>query len=163
MRYTWGLMPVQALRPLSLIAFLIAACALPGQEPASDPWTPNELLQPAELAKALDSAQPPIILSVAFPVLYRGRHILHAINAGPASKPDGIEALKKAVANLRKDADIVIYCGCCPMVKCPNIRPAYRTLKELGFSHIHVLSLPANLHDDWVSKNYPSEGPAALN
>jgi thiosulfate/3-mercaptopyruvate sulfurtransferase len=116
-----------------------------------------------ELAQAIQSNHAPIILSAAFPVLYRGRHILHAINAGPTSKPEGIEALKKAVANLPKDADIVIYCGCCPMVKCPNIRPAYRTLKELGFTRVRVLSLATNLHEDWVSKNYPSEGPSASN
>ena len=86
---------------------------------------------------------------------------MHAINAGPTSKPEGIEALKTAVAKLPKDADLVIYCGCCPMVKCPNIRPAYRTLKELGFKHLRVLSLPTNLHTDWVSKDYPSEGTGA--
>jgi rhodanese-related sulfurtransferase len=131
------------------------------QEAASDPWVPGELLQPAQLAKAIESGKAPIVLSVAFPILYKGRHIVHAINAGPTSKPEGIEALKNAVANLPKDANLVIYCGCCPMVKCPNIRPAYRTLKELGFTHVHVLSIPTNLHTDWVSKDYPSEGPGA--
>jgi thiosulfate/3-mercaptopyruvate sulfurtransferase len=133
------------------------------QEAASDPWTSSELLQPADLARAIQSGKAPVLLSVAFPVLYRGKHIVHAINAGPTSKPEGIEALKKAVASLAKDADLVIYCGCCPMVKCPNIRPAYRTLKELGFTHVRVLSLPENLHTDWVSKNYPSEGAEPAN
>ncbi|HEX5228545.1 MAG TPA: rhodanese-like domain-containing protein [Bryobacteraceae bacterium] len=108
------------------------ACGSRGQEATSNPWASGELLQPADLAKAIESGHAPIVLSVAFPVLYRGRHILHAINAGPTSKPEGIEALKSAVAKLSKDADIVIYCGCCPMVKCPNIRPAYQTLKDLG-------------------------------
>jgi thiosulfate/3-mercaptopyruvate sulfurtransferase len=134
-----------------------------GQAAASDPWAPSELLQPAELAKAIQSGHAPVVLSVAFPVLYRARHIVHAINAGPTSKPEGIEALKKAVANLSKDSDLVIYCGCCPMLKCPNIRPAWRALQELGFTHVRVLSLPTNFHDDWVSKDYPSESPAASN
>jgi thiosulfate/3-mercaptopyruvate sulfurtransferase len=129
--------------------------------PANDPWTPGELLQPQELARAIQSGHAPIILSAAFPVLYRGKHIVHAINAGPTSKPEGIEALKNAVANLPKDADLVIYCGCCPMVKCPNIRPAYRTLKELGFTHVRVLNLETNLHEDWVAKGYPAEGAAS--
>jgi thiosulfate/3-mercaptopyruvate sulfurtransferase len=133
------------------------------QEATSDPWASGELLQPAELAKAMQSGKAPVVLSVAFPVLYHGKHIVHAINSGPTSKPEGIEALKNAVAKLPKDADLVIYCGCCPMGKCPNIRPAYRTLKELGFTHVRVLSLPTNLHTDWVSKDYPSEGPAASN
>lgn len=133
------------------------------QQAAEDPWAAGDVLQPAELAQAIQSGKAPIILSAAFPVLYRGRHILHAINAGPTSKPEGIQALKTAVASLPKDADIVIYCGCCPMVKCPNIRPAYRTLKELGFTHVRVLNLPVNLHTDWVAKDYPSEGAPASN
>jgi hypothetical protein len=128
------------------------------QEAASDPWSAGELLQPAGLAKAIQSGKAPIILSVAFPVLYKGKHIVHAINAGPTSKPEGLEALKDAVAKLPQDSDLVIYCGCCPMVKCPNIRPAYRTLKELGFTHVRVLSLATNLHTDWVSKDFPAEG-----
>lgn len=147
----------------SFVAVLILAWISWGQEAPSDPWAPGELLQPAELAKAIESGHAPILLSAAFPVLYRGKHIVHAVNAGPTSKPEGIEALKKAVADLSKDADIVIYCGCCPMAKCPNIRPAYRTLKELGFTHVRVLSLPTNLHEDWVSKGYPSEGSASSN
>lgn len=156
-------MTARNFRLLSFVTLVIVACASRGQEATSDPWASSELLQPAELAKAMESSQAPVILSVAFPVLYRGRHILHAINAGPTSKPEGIEAFKKAVASVPKDADIVIYCGCCPMVKCPNIRPAYRTLKELGYSHVRVLSLPTNFHDDWSSKNYPSEGPGTSN
>ena len=103
-----------------------------GQEAASDPWTSRELLQPAELAQVIQSGKAPIILSVAFPVLYNGKHIVHAINAGPTSKPEGIEALKTAVAKLPKNADLVIYCGCCPMVKCPNIRPPIEHSKSLA-------------------------------
>ena len=141
---------------LTIAALAVSVCW--GQEAASDPWTARELLQPAELAQVIQSGKAPIVLSVAFPVLYNGKHIVHAINAGPTSKPEGIEALKTAVAKLPKDADLVIYCGCCPMLKCPNIRPAYRTLKDLGFTHIRVLNVPTNLHTDWVSKDYPSEG-----
>jgi len=127
-----------------------------GQETA-DPWPPRDLLQPATLAQALRSAKPPVVLSVGFEVLYRSKHILRAIDAGPASKPEGIEALKKATAALPKNTDIVIYCGCCPMDKCPNIRPAYRALKELGFTNVRVLSIPTNMHDDWYSKDRPAE------
>jgi hypothetical protein len=145
-----------------MISLVVAVCAF-AQEGASDPWSAGELIQPEELAKVIQSGKAPVVLSVAFPILYHGKHIVHAINAGPTSKPEGIEALKMAVANLPKDADLVIYCGCCPMVKCPNIRPAYRTLKELGFSRIRVLSVPTNLHTDWVSKGYPSEGSEASN
>jgi hypothetical protein len=144
-------------------AALLTAFSLVSLGQPNNPWTPGEVLQPAQLAQSIRSGHAPIIVSVAFPVLYHGKHIVHAIDAGPTSKPEGIEALKKAVATLPKNADLVIYCGCCPMVKCPNIRPAYRTLKELGFTHIRVLSIPTNLHTDWVSKDYPSEGAGAAN
>ena len=124
---------------------------------AADPWPKSELVEPTALAQEIRSAPPPQVLCVAFPVLYRSRHILHAVDAGPGSKPEGLEALKRAAAALPKNADIVIYCGCCPMVKCPNIRPAYRTLQEMGFTHIRVLNIPTNMHADWYSKDYPSE------
>jgi hypothetical protein len=128
---------------------------------AADPWPKSELMEPAALAQEIRSATPPQVLCVAFPVLYRSRHILHAVDACPGAKPEGLEALKKAAAALLKSANIVIYCGCCPMVKCPNIRPAYRTLKELGFTHIRVLNIPTNMHEDWYSKDYPSEPGSA--
>src|SRR5579863_6347677 len=80
---------------------------------SADPWPKAAVLEPADLAKTIQAPKPPVIISVAFPVLYRSKHILHAIDAGPTSQPEGIAALKKAVAGLAKDADIVIYCGCC--------------------------------------------------
>ena len=83
--------------------------------------------------------------------------IAGALDAGAGSKPEGIEALKKLVSGSPKDAEIVIYCGCCPMDKCPNIRPAYRALKEAGYTRIRVLNIPTNMSTDWYSKNYPSE------
>jgi hypothetical protein len=63
-----------------------------------DPWSKNELMQPDSLAKILNSsATPPTIICVAFPVLYRQRHVLHKRFAGPASKPEGLKALREAV------------------------------------------------------------------
>ena len=141
------------------LAFVAAVCFC---QDAPDPWSKTDLLEPADLAKTLQTAKPPVVIAVAFPVLYNSKHITHAIFAGPGSKPEGIEALKKAAAAYPKDAEIVVYCGCCPMTKCPNIRPAYRALKEMGFTHIRVLDVPTNMHTDWYTKNYPSEpGPAA--
>jgi thiosulfate/3-mercaptopyruvate sulfurtransferase len=146
---------------LRLLPFALLATLCLSQD-AGDPWLKAELLEAPALAEALHSAKPPVVICVAFPVLYRNKHIVHALDAGPGSKPEGIEALKKAAAGLSKDADIVIYCGCCPMVKCPNIRPAYRTLKDMGFAHVRVLNIPTNMHADWFSKDYPSElGSAA--
>ncbi len=139
-----------------LFVFLLPALACVAQQ-AGDPWTPAELMEPPALVKALASAKPPVILCTAFSVLYRSRRVPHAIEAGPGGRPEGIALLKKAVAKLPKDADIVLYCGCCPMDRCPNLRPAYRTLRELGFQHVRVLDIPNNMHEDWFSKGYPAE------
>ncbi len=143
----------------ALCSVLLAGFCL--SQDAADPWPKPDLLEPATLVHDIQAAKPPTIVCVAFPVLYRNKRILHAVGAGPGSKPQGIEALKQAVSGLAKNADIVIYCGCCPMTQCPNIRPAYRTLKEMGFTRIRVLDIPTNMHTDWYSKNYPSEpGPS---
>jgi hypothetical protein len=149
---------MEVVRSFFLFALLAATSLC---QDGSDPWPKADLLEPAALAQAIQSANPPVVLAVPFAVLYRSKHILHAIDAGTGSKPEGIEALKKAVASLSKDADIVVYCGCCPMVKCPNVRPAYRTLKEMGFTHVRVLNIPTNMHTDWYSKDYPSEAGSA--
>jgi len=143
------------------IAMLTLLATLGLSLDAADPWPKSELVEPTALAQEIRSAPPPQVLCVAFPVLYRSRHILHAVDAGPGSKPEGLEALKRAAAALPKNADIVIYCGCCPMVKCPNIRPAYHTLREMGFKHIRVLEIPTNMQADWYSKDYPSEPGSA--
>ena len=150
--------PIHAYVRISFLALLATLCL---SQDAANPWSKSDLLEPASLAQEIRSAKPPQVLCVAFPVLYRSKHILHAVDAGPGSKPEGLEALRKAAADLPKNADIVIYCGCCPMVKCPNIRPAYRTLKELGFTHIRVLNIATNMHADWYSKDYPSEAGSA--
>jgi hypothetical protein len=149
------------MRKVSFIALVATLCLC---QDASDPWTKSEVLEPSVLADLMkDSKQPPTVLCVAFPVLYKLKHISHASFAGPGSKPEGIDMLKKAVANLPKDADLVIYCGCCPMVKCPNIRPSYKVLKEMGFTHVRILNIPTNMNADWYSKNYPTEEGSASN
>lgn len=129
-----------------------------GDEATPDPWSKSELIEPAALVKMLNLPEKPLhIICVTFPVLYRQKHIPAAQLAGPANKPQGIAALRSAVETLAHNVDIVIYCGCCPMKNCPNVRPAYRTLKELGFDHLRVLDLPTNFHTDWVAKAYPVE------
>jgi thiosulfate/3-mercaptopyruvate sulfurtransferase len=136
---------------------LVAAMPGKGQTPV-DPWAATELIKPEELARRLTAKDsPPPILFVGFAVLYRGARLPGALLAGPCANPQGIEELKKAAKSLARDQEIVIYCGCCPFVKCPNVRPAYATLRDLGFKRIRVLVLETNLHTDWVAKGYPAE------
>ena len=149
------------MRPIRIGLFAFVATLSLSQE-TTDPWPTASLLEPEALVQELQSEKAPTVICVAFPPLYNSRHIVHATFAGPGSKPEGLEALKKTAEPLPRDADLVIYCGCCPMAtKCPNIRPAYRTLKEMGFTHIRVLHIPTNMHTDWFSKDYPSEAGSA--
>jgi rhodanese-related sulfurtransferase len=115
----------------------------------------RDVVAPAALASVVNDPKGPLIIHVGFDVLYRAVHIAGTPYAGPASKPEGIAELKKAVASQPRDRDIVIYCGCCPMDKCPNIRPAFAALREMGFTHVRVLSIPDNLKADWTDKGYP--------
>ena len=142
------------MRNFLLIGLLATLCLC---QDASDPWTKRDLLEPGSLAGELKGSTPPAVICVAFPVLYHLKHIPHASFAGPGSKAEGIEMLEKAVAKLPKDANLVIYCGCCPMVKCPNMRPAFRALKEMGFTHVRALDIPTNMNTDWYAKGYPTE------
>lgn len=120
----------------------------------ADPWSGGDVMAPEQLAKDIKS---PLLIHVGFPVLYRSTHIPGSVYAGPGSTPEGVEALKKAVAGQPKDRDIVLYCGCCPMEKCPNIRPAFAALHEMGFTRVRVVSLPTNFKTDWIDKGYPTE------
>ena len=138
----------------SAVSIGLASSAL-GDE-AADPWSKPELMEPRELAELLNAHKADLhIYCVAFPVLYRGKHIPGAVYAGPGSKDEGVADLRTAARDLPKDAAIVLYCGCCPIKVCPNIRPAYRALKALAFCNVRALNLPTNFHTDWVLKDYP--------
>jgi thiosulfate/3-mercaptopyruvate sulfurtransferase len=119
---------------------------------AADPWTPRDIVRADRVSKDLKS---PLVIHVGFSVLYRSSHIPGSVYAGPASKPEGIEDLKKAVAGQSKDRQILLYCGCCPWDKCPNVRPAFAALHAMGFQNVKVLELPENLKTDWIDKGYP--------
>ena len=90
--------------------------------------------------------------------MYKSKHIPGSVYAGPGSKEAGLDDLKKAVAGVAKDRQILLYCGCCPWDHCPNMKPAYSLLKSLGYTNIKVMEIPQNFAKDWVEKGYPVEG-----
>jgi thiosulfate/3-mercaptopyruvate sulfurtransferase len=63
--------------------------------------------------------------------------------------------MKAWAATLPKTTNVVIYCGCCPMERCPNVRPAFTALRELGLAKLRVLILPTSFEVDWAEKGYP--------
>ncbi len=117
-----------------------------------------DLIQPADLASTIRNASgsKPLILQVGFRKLYDQAHIPGAEYAGPAREADGLRVLRERVARLPKEVAIVIYCGCCPWSRCPNIAAAYDTLHALGFSNLKVLYIADNFGSDWVDKGYPT-------
>ena len=112
-------------------------------------------MQPAELAAMLKSGNAPPILQVGFSVLYKQAHIPNAQYAGPGNKDDGLLNLKSHVDVLSRDKLVVIYCGCCPWEKCPNIAAAYKQMTAMGFNKLKVLYLANSFGADWVDKGYP--------
>jgi thiosulfate/3-mercaptopyruvate sulfurtransferase len=149
-----------AVTAMLAVASVLAMTAR-AQEAAKNPWTAAQVTQPSQLAAKLSKGAKPVILQVGFQVLYKSKHIPGSIYAGPASTPEGLEALKQAVRTLPKNSAIYIYCGCCPIGKCPNIRPAFETLKAMGFTHLHVVMLPTSFGKDWVAHGYPVTGESA--
>lgn len=117
-----------------------------------DPWTANQLMQPSELASRINDSthKQPVILDIGF---FGG--IKNSIRIGPASDNSKLEKLKEVLNTYPKDADIIIYCGCCPFDHCPNIKPAFELLSGMHFTNFKLLNLPHNLKTDWKDKGYP--------
>jgi hypothetical protein len=117
-----------------------------------NPWKANQLVEPGNLADILKSstlAKPNVFNIGAVEDIKGARHI------GAVSNQQNEENFKNALQGLKKNTSIVIYCGCCPFTKCPNVRPAFSTLQKLGFTNVKILDLPVNLKTNWVDKGYP--------
>jgi thiosulfate/3-mercaptopyruvate sulfurtransferase len=149
---------VLALTVLLVLSTLISVPGIRGDENrSSDPWTAERIVHPAELARELGdkSGTPPAIIYVGFRTLFAGGHIPGATFHGSASTEQGLSDLKKWADALPRTTNLVIYCGCCPFEKCPNIRPAFTALDKMGFKKLRVLVLPTNFATDWADKGYP--------
>jgi hypothetical protein len=140
-------------------AFILAvvASAAAGAGDKTLALSPSDLMPPAQLNTQLPAVKAGkiVLIQVGFLMMYKLGHIPGSQYAGAASKAEGLAALKKLVANLPRHQEIVIYCGCCPWDDCPNIRPAFRALKEMGFSNLKVLDIPERLGTDWTAKGFP--------
>jgi thiosulfate/3-mercaptopyruvate sulfurtransferase len=150
---------------VSAVLIALAFCLTPLRPVRSDdrkpgdPWSPAQTIQPAALARELTdkSNGMPTVVYVGFRTLFAGGHIPGATFHGSASKEDGLAEIKKWAGALPRSTNLIIYCGCCPFEKCPNIRPAFRALDEMGFTHLRVLILPTSFAADWVEKGFPFE------
>lgn len=120
--------------------------------------TPADLISPAQLNNQLPAVKSGkiVLIHAGFRTMYEMAHIPNSKYPGAASREEGLAGLKKLVANMERDKTIVIYCGCCPWDHCPNIRPAFQALRQMGFKNVKALDIPERLGDDWTAKGYPT-------
>ena len=129
-------------------------------QPASATTIPTaQLIQPDELNRLLHSgsAEKPLILQVGSQMMFAQAHIPGSQYAGPGSQAEGLQQLRGRLASLPHNRFIVLYCGCCPWNRCPNVGPAYKALTDMGFTRLKVLYLADNLGADWADKGFPVE------
>jgi thiosulfate/3-mercaptopyruvate sulfurtransferase len=151
--------PIVSIALFLILAFLFLPMGSNSDDAkkSADSWTAAQALQPEELARLLadKSASLPTIVYVGPHTLFAGGHIPGAIFHGAAANEQSLAELRKWAESLPRSTWIVLYCGCCPFEKCPNIRPAFATLNSMGFQKLQILILPTSFVKDWVEKGYP--------
>jgi rhodanese-related sulfurtransferase len=136
--------------------------ALQGKPTEPSPIPAADLIGTQDLAKILQSpkGERPLLIYVGFRFPYTQAHIPGSEYYGPAANQAVVQQLRKRVEGLARSRFVVIYCGCCPWSHCPNVKPAYEALHNLGFTKLKVLYIHDNLGTDWVNKGYPVENGA---
>jgi hypothetical protein len=143
--------------------FAAPAEPIPGASQAKptepSPIPAADLINAPDLAKILQSpkGERPLLIYVGFQFPYTQAHLPGSEYYGPAADEAVVQQLRKRVEGLARSRFIVIYCGCCPWRRCPNVKPAYEALHNLGFTKLKVLYIPDNLGTDWVNRGYPVE------
>jgi thiosulfate/3-mercaptopyruvate sulfurtransferase len=141
----------------SLILVCLAAVSLAAfADNTKNPWAESQTVQAADLSKELANPKTaPTVIFVGFGRLYSAGHIKGAQYHGTAGNDDGLKQLHSWAESLPRGTNIVAYCGCCPMERCPNIRPAFAMLRDMGFTKARALILPSDFAKDWADKGYP--------
>jgi thiosulfate/3-mercaptopyruvate sulfurtransferase len=138
----------------SLIAIVTVTFSLNATAQSSaEPWRPGQLVEPEQLFLAINSTakEQPLVICVGPSALIKG-----SIETGPVHEQENLNKLKALLSGQPKNREIIIYCGCCPFEHCPNIRPAFILLNQMGFTNPKLLNLPHNLKADWIDKGYPT-------
>lgn len=154
---------------LAVLGIAAPAIAFSGWMAAAGPERPEEgggaqdfaagsVIEPAQLAALLSaSGEKPAVVCVGFKFLYDSAHVPGALYLGPTREADGLASLEKWAQSAPRSKPVVLYCGCCPWEKCPNIHPAYAALKKMGFAQLKVMRIDRDFGKDWVEKGLPTE------
>lgn len=163
-------MPVLLAKFLRAPTVVLLAWAATGSARASAPapaaaaaWKDAGRITPEELSDVLRAkgGEKPAVFCVGFRPLFAQAHVPGSRFVGPGRDPQGLDALRKAAGALPKEKAIVLYCGCCPWPHCPNMEPAWKALREAGFTNVKVLYIAQNFGADWARKGYPVESGGA--
>jgi len=139
------------------LAVALVGCRTSGDDSSTEEIGP--FLAPAALAARLDEVKAGkiAVLYVGPDALFGRGHVPGARNVGPPDSAGGRRALSEALAKVPAETEIVLYCGCCPVRSCPNVRPASKALRTLGRANARMLDLPTRFATDWADKGYAVE------
>ncbi len=150
-----------ALAVLAVGIALAPACAgSAGQSvAAAEPWTAANTVTPPDLVRELSVAtgDKPVVVYTGPPFLYRIGHVPGAVAHGQAADPEALAGLKAWAESLPRSTNLVVYCGCCPLDSCPNLRPSFAALRAMGFTRLRALMLPDSFGRDWAEQGFPVE------
>jgi hypothetical protein len=98
---------------LLIIACFVCSIFSQAQQ-TQDPWKDSQLMDPALLASRIvkKKTKDLVIISVGPKLLLK---VLQKY--WPYREPENLEKLKNYLKDIPKDR-VMIYCGCCPFVKC---------------------------------------------
>src|SRR6185295_13201697 len=124
------------LTPLCVVVLIFALSGFKKQQ-SPVPWDATNMVMPYDLSVKLNDpkAVKPVIICVG-PVEKIKTALLME---HPAASLAGIEDLKYALSKYSKKQEIILYCGCCKLKTCPNIKPAFEYLRDNGYTGRKVL------------------------
>ena len=137
---------------LSLV-IIILSCTQCTRAQNTQNWTSHQLIEPSELALNLKTLNTPFFIFSVGP----GATILNSIDIGMVKEKSNLDKFRKRLNGLPRQTKIIVYCGCCPFERCPNVRPAIDVLNEMKFTNFLLLDLPHNIKTDWIDKGYPTQ------
>jgi len=143
---------------LGSLGIAALACDRNGGAPSASEDAIGPLLATSALASRLEDVKSGklAVFYIGPEALFARGHIPGAKNLGEISSPGGREALRKALDALPEGTEAVVYCGCCPVRSCPNVRPASAEVRA-SKRKAYVLDLPTRFATDWADKGLAVE------
>jgi thiosulfate/3-mercaptopyruvate sulfurtransferase len=100
-------MRTKKIAPVLLLFTVLITAAGFQMKPGDEPWTPEQLLAPEQLAAVISdpNAVKPIILNIG-----PAGHIKGSVKIGATREKENLSEMKKLLAKEPKNREIVLYC-----------------------------------------------------